>query len=201
VSENTKSRNIWPGNFTSRVGSAGENSWKAEEILNQISTTRLTEGAGGNVHFSARVFMQDKDSIDERLLAGPYAGPALVPSSPWLDSIPPRTPSAYLEKDPATRAVTLTLVSSGTEKVWLWVVRYRYGPDWSTIILPGAQVAHMFEGGSKSNPPEAVVVSAVDRTGNESRLATAVFAAPPAARPAVKSPTKKPAPAARRRKG
>ena len=190
ISENTKGRNIWPGNFTSRVGGTGENNWKTQEILDQISTTRLTQGAGGNVHFSAKVFMQDRDSIVEKLLAGPYAGPALVPASPWLDSIPPRVPSAYLLKDTVTRATTVTLVPGGTEKPWLWVLRYRYGPDWSTIILPGAQTVHMFEGGSESKAPDAVFVSAVDRTGNESNARKATTGRPP---------VKKPAPASKRR--
>jgi uncharacterized lipoprotein YddW (UPF0748 family) len=190
ISENTKGRNIWPGNFTSRVGGTGENNWKAQEILDQISTTRLTEGAGGNVHFSAKVFMQDRDSIVEKLLAGPYAGPALVPASPWLDSIPPRVPSAYLMKDSITRATTVTLVPGGAEKPWLWVLRYRYGPDWSAIILPGAQTVHMFEGGSESKAPDAVFVSAIDRTGNESNARKATIGRPP---------VKKPAPASRRR--
>lgn len=196
ISENTKGRNIWPGNYTSRVGATGENSWKPQEILDQISTTRLTEGAGGNVHFSAKVFMQNRDSIVEKLLAGPYAGQALVPASPWLDSVPPRKPSAYLMKDSITRATTVTLVASGTEKPWLWVVRYRYGPDWTTRILPGAQTLHMFDGGSESVPPDAVYVSAVDRTGNESSVAKATAGKPPAA----KAPAKKPASPPRRRR-
>jgi uncharacterized lipoprotein YddW (UPF0748 family) len=195
ISENTKKRNMWPGNFTSRVGGTGDNNWKVQEILDQISTTRLTEGAGGNVHFSAKVFMQNRDSIVDRLLAGPYAGPALVPASPWLDSIPPRTPGAYLTKDSVTRATTVTFVRTGTEKPWLWVLRYRYGPDWSTQILPGAQTMHMFDGGSESRAPDQVFVSAVDRTGNESVAARATVGRPPA----QKSPVKKPAPVTRRR--
>jgi uncharacterized lipoprotein YddW (UPF0748 family) len=195
ISENTKGRNMWPGNYTSRVGSSGSDSWKSQEILDQIRTTRLTNGATGNVHFSMKVFMQNRDSLDDRLLAGPYAGPALVPASPWLDSIPPRKPAAYLAKDPATRATVVTLVPSGTEKVWLWVLRYRNGPDWTTKILPGAQTTHMFEGGSKIAPPDEVVVTAIDRTGNESAMATAVNGKPPVARPA---PAKKPAPQGRR---
>jgi uncharacterized lipoprotein YddW (UPF0748 family) len=194
VSENTKGRNIWPGNYTSRVGGNGENAWKTQEILDQISTTRLTEGAGGNVHFSMKVFMQDRDSLVEKLLAGPYAAPALVPASPWLDSIPPRAPTAYLAKDSVTRAITVTLVPAGTEKPWLWVVRYRYGPDWLTMILPGAQTVHMFDGGSESTAPDAVFVSAVDRTGNESTARKATIGRPPAPKP----PAKKPAPAAKR---
>ena len=191
ISENTKKRNMWPGNFTSRVGGTGENSWKTQEILDQISTTRLTKGAGGNVHFSAKVFMQNRDSIVEKLIGGPYAAPALIPASPWLDSIPPRTPLAYLMKDSVTRATTVTLVPVGTEKPWLWVARYRYGPDWSTLILPGTQTMHMFEGGSESKPPDAVFVSAVDRTGNESKAVKATMGRPPARR--------KPGPAPARR--
>ena len=195
ISENTKKRNMWPGNFTSRVGGTGENSWKTQEIIDQISTTRLTQGAGGNVHFSAKVFMQNRDSIVDKLLAGPYASPALVPASPWLDSIAPRKPAAYLMKDSVTRATTVTLVPTGTEKPWLWVVRYRYGPDWSTLILPGSQTSHMFAGGSESSPPEAVFASAVDRLGNQSDAAKAVMGRPPA----PKAPARKPAPAPRRR--
>ena len=188
ISENTKSRNMWPGNFTSRVGATGENSWKTQEILDQISTTRLTKGAGGNVHFSAKVFMQNRDSIVDKLVAGPYAAPALIPASPWLDSIAPRRPSAYLMKDSVTRATTVTLVPTGTEKPWLWVLRYRYGPDWSTKILPGAQTWHMFAGGSESTAPDAVFVSAVDRLGNESDAARASMGRPPASKPSVKKP-------------
>ena len=195
VSENTKGRNMWPGNFTSRVGSTGDQSWKSQEIIDQISATRMQPGAGGNVHFSAKVLMQNRDSLVDRLLAGPYAGPALVPSSPWLDSIPPRLPAAVLKKDPATRALSVALIPRGTEKVWLWVLRYRYGPDWSTIILPGWQSSHMFEGGDKSPVPDEVMLSAVDRLGNESEAVLASFTAPAEkSAPAKRAPAKRPAP-------
>jgi len=196
ISENTKGRNIWPGNFTSRVGATGETSWKTQEILDQISSTRLTEGAGGNVHFSAKVFMQNRDSLVDKLLAGPYAGPALVPASPWLDSVAPRAPIAYLARDTITRAIRLELKSAATEKAWLWVVRYRYGPDWSTLILPGIQSTHMFDGGSASGAPDQVVVSQVDRTGNESEFTTATFERP---KPRVTPKPKAPPPKRKRR--
>lgn len=179
ISENTKGRNIWPGNYTSRVGAPGPAAWTSKEILDQISMTRLTVGAGGNVHFSMKVFMQNPDSLDDRLLAGPYASPALIPPSRWLDSVPPRVPAAHLERDSATRAVRVSFAPRGAERVWLWVLRYRYGPDWTTMIFPGQQTMHMFEGGAGSPAPDEVVVSAVDRTGNESAYTTAVFGPPP----------------------
>ncbi len=192
VSENTKRRNMWPGNFTSRVGSTGDPSWKTQEILDQISVTRLQDGATGNVHFSARVFMQNRDSINERLLAGPYAGPALVPPSRWLDSIPPRIPRAALRRDPATRAVVVDYVPGGQEKVFRWVIRSRSGPDWSTIVVPGSQLSHMFAPATAATPPDEVVISAVDRVGNESRPADAKFGPKPRpTAPASRAPTRR----------
>lgn len=190
ISENTKKRNIWPGNFTNRVGGTGDNVWKTQEILDQISVTRLEEGASGNVHFSARAFMQNRDSIVDRLIAGPYSGPALVPPSPWLDSIPPATPRVALRRDSATRAVSLHFVPGGRENVWRWVVRYRIGPEWTTRIFPGIQSSHMFQPSSSVTPPDEVVVSAVDRVGNESGAVVARYGPLPR-RPAPPPPARR----------
>ena len=187
VSQNTKQRNMWPGNFTSRVGGTGENAWPVKEILDQISVTRLQDGATGNVHFSARVFMQNRDSINEKLLAGPYAGPALVPPSPWLDSIAPRAPRAALSRHAATRAVVVDYVPGGQERVFRWVIRSRTGPDWTTIVIPGPQLSHMFGPTSSKTPPDEVVISAVDRVGNESRPVTAKFGPRPTRSTAARS--------------
>ena len=173
ISQNTKGRNIWPGNYTAKVGESGPNSWKAQEILDQISATRMEQGASGNVHFSARVLMLDRDSIDEKLVGGPYAGPALVPASPWLDSIAPRSPRAVLRRDLATGAVAVDLVPQGPKKTWRWVLRYRTGTEWTTLLLPGTQLTHMFAGGRNSAAPDEVAVSAVDRIGNESVIVIA----------------------------
>jgi hypothetical protein len=173
ISQNTKGRNIWPGNYTGRVGASGSSAWKSQEILDQISATRMEEGASGNVHFSAKVLMLDRDSIDERLVGGPYAGPALVPPSPWLDSIPPAPPRVLLRRDSATGVMAVDLTPRGMEKVWSWVIRFRTGTEWTTLLLPGSQLTHMFAGGNNSPGPDEVAVSAVDRTGNESAVVMA----------------------------
>ena len=47
-------------------------------------------GATGNVHFSMKALMRNYDGIADKLKAGPYAEPALVPESRWLgDETPP----------------------------------------------------------------------------------------------------------------
>src|SRR5439155_3145956 len=58
VEQNAKNRNIWPGNYTSRV-SEGANPWPADEVVNQILATREQPGATGNVHFSMAVLMSN----------------------------------------------------------------------------------------------------------------------------------------------
>ncbi len=197
VSENTKGRNIWPGNFTAKVGERSASPWKAQEIIDQISATRLEQGASGNVHFSARVLMLDRDSIDEKLVSGPYAGPALVPASPWLDSIPPRPPLAQLRRDSATGATAVDFAPQGSDKIWRWVLRYRTGTEWTTVLLPGTQQSHTFAGGRSSPPPAEVAISAVDRTGNESQVVIAgsgpATVLPPLARKARPRATAAPA--------
>ncbi len=88
---NPKGRHIYGGLFTGRVSDA-EDSWSPDEILGQIMITRLTPGAGGNVHFSEKSFDSNRAGISEKLRDGLYARQALTPQSPWLDSLEPGAP-------------------------------------------------------------------------------------------------------------
>ena len=107
--------------------------------------------------------LRDAQRLVERLGAEPYAYPALVPASPWLDNDPPARPVVTLREE-ADRLI-LTMQPSGDEAVRWWVVRRRDGAHWSTDIVPGAQSTYWFERGADT--PDAIAVSAVDRTGNE----------------------------------
>jgi hypothetical protein len=152
---------VWPGLFTSQIMSK-EGNWPADEILNQIQVTRKTPGAGGTVHFSMKVFMQDDKGIVEALQNGLYKKAALVPPSPWLDSNPPLTPTMKMR----TTAVFDVAPGAGSEPLRLWAVWARYGEDWwyetrsadtRTIeVMPARHEA----------PLRAVAVAAVDRVGN-----------------------------------
>ena len=177
VQQNTKQRHLYAGNGLHRVGThnlvgaSGDRAlgWRADEILRQVQITRDTPGAQGNVFFSMKGLMQDADSIDEHL-AVPYAAPALVPASPWLHKTAPARPLIALEHDPATGEARVTLRPAEGSKPWLWVVQTRTDGVWSTEVLPGGERAHRLAVGGD---PEAVYVSAVDRTGNESPPAVA----------------------------
>jgi uncharacterized lipoprotein YddW (UPF0748 family) len=174
--QNAKGRNLWPGNYTSRVGGGGDNTWPAEEIVNQIRATRQQEGATGNVHFSMKAIMQNRGGLADALRSGPYARKALVPGSPWLDDAPPGTPKLSLKKGSGPREVGLSFRATGSEPVWLWLVQGRLGGNWVAHVLPG----HLSNFDMKSLDAgfDTVAVSAVDRCGNLSEPAVVTIKAP-----------------------
>lgn len=97
ASVNTQRRHFWPGNFTSRTNPSDGN-WNPKEVVDQIGLTRLQQGAGGNVHFSMKAFMNNWNGISDALKNGPYARAAIVPSTPWLDSKIPNSPALGVGK-------------------------------------------------------------------------------------------------------
>jgi uncharacterized lipoprotein YddW (UPF0748 family) len=169
VSQNTYGRHIWPGNDLNRVAdSVGGKGWPPEELLGQIRLTRAQLGATGNVYFSMKSLMQDRGGIDELLRAGPYAAPALVPASPWLSRRAPPKPEASARIDTITGNLVLRVAPSTKHHVWLWVVQERYGDQWQTAILPGEQRVYTLVRAPSAVMPDAVVVSEVNRYGNQS---------------------------------
>ena len=165
--QNAMGRHLWPGNYTSRVMGEGAN-WPASELLDQVRLTRADSGASGNVHFSMKVFMQNRDSLVNRLVAGPYAAPALVPASPWLDKQPPAAPRARAQVDTLSGRTAVWIAPVGTTPVRLWVVRSRFGDTWTSSIVPSSVREHSFAASDASARPDLIVVTAIGRTGMES---------------------------------
>ena len=165
--QNAFNRHIWVGNYTSRVMGEGAN-WPASELLDQISLTRADSGASGNLHFTMNVFLKNRDGLNDKLIAGPYANPALIPASPWLDSNAPEAPRATVSVDTLSGRTTVTLAAGGTTPVRLWVVRSHFADSWTTSVVPGNVREHSFAAADASARPDVVVVTAVGRTGVES---------------------------------
>ena len=176
VEQNAKQRHMWPGNYVDKVDGT-PTGWPAQELLDQIALTRAQRGATGNVFFSVRTLMGSRDNLPDRMVSGPYAAKALVPASPWLDSIPPLTPVLRVGGTASGQA-TVSIQPQGTEPVWLWLIRARVGNEWTTDVIPGMlrdYVVPRFAGGVQA---DAIAVSAVDRTGNESAPVISSLAVP-----------------------
>lgn len=160
VSENVKGRHLCPGNFTSRVTGMA-NGWPAREIAEQIRLTRAQPGACGNIQFSMRALLRNTGGVADAV-RGAYTEPALVPSMPWLKLAAPARPSAQWGDGKRETVLTVGPTGSG---VRLYVVRYRQRGRWRVRVEPvhGTEQQLRFP-----DRPEQVVISAVDRAGNES---------------------------------
>ena len=227
---NPKRRHIYPGLFTSKIDWS-DTTYSAETIMSQIMLTRLVDGAGGHIHFSAVALNQDRDDLASQLRDGLYAKEAIVPATTWLDNDPPATPTgvkadrvpgvgkAPAKKEPATtqaesgrrrrwwttgpatRRATArqrggttrpfySLTTQPAEEKWLpqvrvtwqpgkgdenvfqWAVYYKIGDAWNLKLVPGHERETVIRDSRASGPVQRVAVSAVDRSGNESKRKT-----------------------------
>lgn len=177
AAQNTADRHLWPGQATYRIGSEGARSWLPSEIAEQIRLVRAQPEATGTIHFSMQVLERNPEDIAGALV-DIYEQPALVPASPWLDAIPPGQPQVDLG---AVGGRTLVTLAPGNfEPVWKWVVRVRHGRTWTLDIVPGWHVEVYVDRDGRA--PDEVVVSAVDRVGNEGPAFRVVPARPGADR-------------------
>jgi len=180
VEQDSLQRHVWPGNYTSRVeGRSGDSlssadgsgagvspaAWRRDEILAQVRATRAQPGATGNVHFSMKALLDDRDSVGtalERLL---YAEPALVPASPWMTRGVIGPPAVALRERGS--GVVLTLSPAGKDVVRWWLVQLRLGGRWESRVLDGTLRALALSELVRASfvSPELVAVTAVDRVG------------------------------------
>jgi hypothetical protein len=108
--------------------------------------------------------MENRVNIVEALRREVYSQPALVPISPWLDSVPPEKPKVYTGRDGSGK-LRLAWEKSATKEIWLWLVQTKVGADWTSEILPGNQSSTAL---NTPEYPRFFAVSAVDRCGNAS---------------------------------
>ena len=164
--ENSKQRNIWPGNYTSRVADGSPTSWDAAEILKQINVTRHEAGAGGNLHFSMKALMEPRTGMADALAKSAYAEPALIPASPWLKHDRLGKPKISLRRDPTDSTVDIDWKPSGKGKAWLWLVQIKRRSSWQSVIQPGDQTSHNIGEWLAGQHNSVIAISPVDRCGN-----------------------------------
>jgi uncharacterized lipoprotein YddW (UPF0748 family) len=160
--QNTKKRHLWIGNNASQVSS----NWPASEVIDQIEVTRKTPGAGGNIFFSMKPFMKDSKGIDEALVSGPYAVPALVPRSPWLRAKGPSAPYAKVEH--GAKGFILH-VARGSRDTVGYSLYEKFSGTWQFMgNVPENPAVYLISPDASGVAPEKVAVGALDHYSNES---------------------------------
>jgi len=162
IGQNPLRRHIWPGLFTSRIG-APTRAYEPQEVLDQVDVTRTRPLATGHVHFSMVALMQNRKGIADQLRTTRYAGQALVPATPWLGNERPGTPLVAAAR--RARSVELTLKAGKANA--LYAIWSRHGGQWRFAVAPAVRVAWSIPDDATLGAADAVVVSAVDRLGNE----------------------------------
>jgi uncharacterized lipoprotein YddW (UPF0748 family) len=181
LAANRAQRHVWPGLYTSRLGQAepapGANmnprEWAPAEILNQLALMRGREAqpSAGHVHFSMVALLQDRQGIAQRLRAGPYAQPALVPATPWLVGSAPARPQVLVEARGGRLRLQLRAGAAAAglpaaDAPWRYALWAWRNGQWQFAVQPAR------EPDVEIDAAQALVVSAVNRTGLESpRLA------------------------------
>ena len=160
--ENVLGRHLWPGLYTSRIDSTAK-SWPAQEILNQIALARQHSGSRGHLHFSMVALLQNRQGIGELLQAQAYASTALIPASPWLAQDAPAAPTLQLQDG----AMRLQIhAGPGTAAQW-YAVWKRFDSGWRFFSQSATRDLVDLSADPRWGPARGVVISAVDRTGNE----------------------------------
>lgn len=165
--QNTAQRHLWPGLFTSAINDT-DKSWLPDEILRQVEIARSRPAVNGHIQFSMAALMQNRRGIAEKLAACLYAQPTLVPPTPWLDAQLPPAPKLQRRSDGKIIIVPGTGEAATNYAVWR-----RQGRAWSFSVQPATDPV------VEARAAEAIVVSAVDRLGNESPRVTLQLSAHP----------------------
>lgn len=160
-SQNTKNRHIWTGIASYRIGSNAN--FTAEEIANQIKLTNVSPQTLGAIHFSFKSLRNDLGGIQKLLREKVYAKDALIPQSPWI-----KPPKILPPKVKITRDETFVRAAwreQGTRKAFWFVVYAKDKSGWGYSVLPATEKSIALSADRKI---EKIVVTSVDRLGNES---------------------------------
>jgi uncharacterized lipoprotein YddW (UPF0748 family) len=124
---------LYIGHGAYRLGRGSERDpgwWRPTEFSQQIRYNRQQQIVQGSVLFSARNIKQNPLAIRDSLQTNFYRYPALLPTMPWLDSIPPLPP----------RDVKAAMTSEGVELFWHQSVEASDGDG------ANAYIVYRFEG-------------------------------------------------------
>lgn len=160
-SQNTRKRHIWPGLATYRIG-RNEN-WTSGELINQIRLTRESPETLGAVHYSLKWLLNDLGGVKKHLLETVYRRDAIIPRSPWIKAEAPSSPSVSLARD--KKYIQARWAERGKQKAFWFVVYAKDKDGWNYSVLPASEKSVTL---SAERKIEKVVVTAVDRLGNES---------------------------------
>lgn len=169
--QNTTSRHLWPGLYTSRVkaptaagnGLPSANAWTADEIVAQIDSARANARASGAVHFSMKAFLTDQGGVASKLVERVYGDMALVPASPWLTKSAPPAPIVTVKKNAASGGLSVTLAMPKNAVARWFLLQTRTAGQWNTRVVAPCACSEEISPTNDGVLPDRITVTAIDR--------------------------------------
>lgn len=160
-SENKHQRHLWPGLNTVEIKTDN----RPKEIVRQIELTRkLVPNSAGVAHWSIAGLTKSPLMLSY-LKTGPYKEKALIPKSPWLQSIKIEKPTLTLKNE--SYDIIANWSSQKKSSISHWILYKKYEDRWETEIL-NPNVNSLFIPKQKEGKKlEIIVVQGIDRLGNE----------------------------------
>jgi len=178
-----KQRHLYIGHAAYRINNGGTDpNWLlASQMPKQLELIRKLPKIKGSVFYNTTTFRQNLLGFNDSLFQNQYKHIAIVPTMPWIDSLPPLLPS-QLSVNPALNGIQLSWTATPdteieTDKTKTYIVyRFKNGenidPNQSKNII--AVIAHpntMYLDQDVNNEPSIkyiYAVTALDRLKNES---------------------------------
>ena len=173
---------IGQGAYRMLENTRSDTTWRnPRELARQVRLNRsYPTDVNGSVFFSSRSLMANPLHTSDTLRQNLFRYPALIPTMPWMDAVPPR-PAQALVLTRVSSAVTLTWLpgppaSDGDQARYFVVYRFAQGetpsPDDPRNILalvPGTTHAPaLVDTSARAGVEYAYYITAVDRLHNES---------------------------------
>ena len=132
ISQNPTGRHIWPGLAAYRVADGTASAFSADEVTNQVGVVRLGRQNPGFVLYNASTMRRDRGGLTTLLRTSTTQNAAVSPSYPWLDPLPPDSPSLTVDGS------TIRLTPGSAEEPAWWIIHTSVGTSWTQRTLPGS---------------------------------------------------------------
>ncbi|MBR6433796.1 MAG: family 10 glycosylhydrolase [Bacteroides sp.] len=176
--EQSNGRHIIPGLGIYFLDPA-EGNWTLDEIERQMHFIRAQK-LEGEAHYRVKYLMDNTQGLYDTLEKNFYTAPALQPAMPWIDSVPP-TPPTNLRTEQLAEGYLLLRWNPATDNDRQNAPTYVvYGSDTYPVDISNPEniLAQRVQGTEfiyapifPWTPRKYVVVTAMDRCGNESQAA------------------------------
>ncbi|MDR1860414.1 MAG: family 10 glycosylhydrolase [Bacteroidales bacterium] len=179
--DNILNRTLYIGQAPYRIeAESSTEAWRQpDQMPRQIQTMRSIGGIGGSIFYSAKHFNRDLLGFQDSLRVNLYRHPALVPTMPWIDDKPPLAPVKPRKRGKNVKWEAPKFSSELDRPVSYVVYAAKKGapvnPDTAESVVGITRNTSLHVNKTAGKRSQwYVVVTAVDRLGNESEFSKPV---------------------------